>query len=149
MNIVVIPPNLIEVVWPQVEPLMNQVINRAPEDINIEYQKEQLLTGKTWLMAVCEGKNIIAINILKVEEYETGLRVLCNPIVAGTRLNEWMEDAINVAEAIAKDYKCTKFRGFSVRGLENKKDAWLRMLNSGKRKGWKAVHTLIELDIEE
>ena len=140
LDICAIPAQMIEVVWSQVEPLLFRVVDRNPDDICPHVTKQKLLAGDTLLISISDGAEIVAINILEVQELDTGLRVLYIPITAGTRMREWLEPFLAVAKRIAKDYKCVELRGMSVR------KGWLNTL--GKH-GWESAYETIKCKVGE
>ena len=141
LNISAIPAQMIELVWSQVEPLLYMAVDKSPDDISAISTKQKLLAGETLLITISEGAEIIAINVLEVQELETGVRVLWIPITASKsgRMKEWLVPFLDVAKNLAKSYNCTELRGMSVR------KSWLREL--GKH-GWQSAYEVIKCKIE-
>ena len=140
MRISLIPPNLIEVVWPQCEPLIQRVIDKVPDDITMRVTKDTLDTNEAMLVVISEGSTVIALNTLMVETLESGRRVLYIPITTGDRMEEWMGDFLEFATAMAKDLNCYELRGLAIRS------GWLRKL---KKYGWEESHVIIRCKLGE
>ena len=140
MNISLIPKNLVDVVWPQCEPLVAEVVKRVPDDIDISRTKDMLDTGEAMLIVISDGTEIVAINTLIVETLESGKRVLYIPITSGGRMAEWLDDFLELAKNIARELNCFELRGLSIR------NAWLRKLKSY---GWEESHVIIKCKVEE
>ena len=136
--ITAIPQNLVEVVWEQVQPLIERVVNKAPDDLSVWAIKKRLVDGQTMLIAISEGSKIVAINVLSLEDLDSGKKVLVIPITAGDRMAEWMDDFFEVVTKIAKDFGCEELRGMSVR------KGWMRIL---KERGWVENHTVVKCKI--
>lgn len=144
LTIAAVAPELLDLVWDRVIPLVELVINKAPDDLNLDGIKKRIATGQDLLVVIYEGSDIIAFNTLKAEEYDTGKRAMFIPLTGGTRLDEWMADFLVIAEAIAKDYGCSVLRGIACR------KGWLKVLNKDKDDNdkWNEVHTIIEYKIK-
>ncbi len=139
LTIGAIPVSMIDLVWDRCTPHLERVIEKAPNDINLETMKSSLLQGKTLLVTISEGSEIVAVNILETCTYETGHKVLFIPITGGDRLHEWLADFLDIAHAIARDYQCSELRGMARPG-------WIKVL---KEHGWNPVHTIIGCPVKQ
>ena len=135
-----VPPNMVDLVWPQCAPLVQRVIDKAPDDIVLDKVREECAKGDTLLTIVSRETTIIALNILNVVTLDTGKRVLTIPIIAGDKMPLWMERFMEVMKQIAKDYECTAIRGFAAR------EGWIKLLQP---LGYKKLHTVLQYEIEE
>jgi len=133
------PPNLIGLLWDQVEALILDVVEKAPDDISVSHTKKQLEAGEVLLVTISDGAELVAINVLNVSTLDTGLKVLYIPITSGTRMDEWLDDFMVVAHQMAKDYECTQIRGLSVR------KGWLKKLEDHH---WSECFTTIKCDVK-
>ena len=140
LTISAVPSNLIDLVWDQVEPLIDKVVEKAPGEIVTSLVKERLLANDELLMLVSEGDKVIAANVVTVRTLDSGVRALYIPIVGGSRMNEWMSDFLSQVELLAKDYNCTELRGLAAR------KGWLSKL---KPYGWEEVYTTVRYKIGE
>ena len=138
--IAAVPASLIDLVWDRVTPHLQRVIDRAPDDLYMPRIKERLIEGHTLLVTISRGIDIVAVNVLDVKVLDTGKRVLYIPIVGGDELDNWMEDFLKVATAVAKDYNCTELRGMAARR------GWMRKL---KPYGWEECFTTVRCKLGE
>jgi len=138
--IAAVPATMIELVWTKVEPHIQRVIDKAPDDLLMSKIKDRLISGSTLLVTISRDTEVIAINVLDVKVLDTGKRVLYIPITGGDELDSWMADFLKIAAAIAKDYNCTELRGMAVR------KGWMRKL---KQFGWEESFTTIRCEIGE
>lgn len=129
-----VPPNLIDIVWEKCRPHLERVIARAPNEITLETVKAELKKGDAMLITISDGEDVIAVNTLKSQVFETGHKTLFIPITGGERMDEWLDRFMDVAHAIARDLQCQELRGMSCR------KGWLRAL---KNHDWYEVHTVI------
>ncbi len=129
-----IPATLVDVLWPQVEPIINRAVLRSNGDVTLDSLRADLKRGETLMVTVSRGTSIVAANILRVNTLESGKRILWIPIVAGDELEQWMERFLAIAHVIAAEYECEELRGIAVRG------GWARKLKS---EGWAPVHTVL------
>jgi len=139
LGISLVPPTLIDVIYPMCEHYILKVIDRAENDISSDTTKKRLKAGETMLCVIYDDDEIIAVNILEVMEFETGHRALYIPITGGERMSEWLDDFLKLAMDIAKDLKCVELRGISCR------PGWIRALKSH---GWYNINTVIGCKVE-
>ena len=131
-----IPSVILNVVWDKIEPILQRVIKVSNNELTAEGIYKRALSGESLIVAVCLNTEIVAVTVLNVVTFDTGLRAMYVPIVGGKYMNEWVDESMLVAKAIAKDYNCTELRGFAVR------KGWLRRM-----KEWKTVSTIIKCDV--
>jgi len=139
ITIAAVPQTLIEVIWDRVEELLQRVVNVSHGELTLELIKKNLIKGDYLLITIAKGKDIIAVNILEIRTFQSGIKALYIPITGGDDLDEWMPRFLELAEGIARDYRCTEMRGLAVRA------GWLRKL---KPYGWEPVHTVIRCPVE-
>ena len=140
LHIVAIPANMIEMLWDKVETHIQSVVNVSHGELTCESSKERAMSGDVLLVAICDGTDIIAVNILEVRVFDSGKKALCIPIVGGSRMSEWKYDFLKYAHQIARDFDCEELRGFAVR------KGWLREL---KDDGWEEVYTTVSCKVEQ
>jgi len=136
----VVPYSMIDLIWDKVEPLLDKVVVKSPEDISSNVVKAELKLGRKALSTVSRGTEIIAINVLDIRTLDTGLKVLYIPITAGSEMENWLDQFLEIAIAIAKDNGCVELRGMAVR------NGWLHKL---KPRGWEELFTTIRYKIGE
>lgn len=140
ITIAMVPPSMVQFVWPKCLPYLNEVKKKAPDDICLDVTLNNAVNGHTLLVTVLDGDEVIAVNIMDVQTLETGVKVLYIPITGGTRMEEWMDEFLKMAHGIAKAHGCKELRGLAVR------KGWLRKLSSY---GWKEHFVTIKCKVEE
>jgi hypothetical protein len=131
---------MVELIWDRVEPLIEKVSVKSPEDVCIDVVKRELVNGNSLLVIISRGTEIVAINVLEVNTLDTGVKALYIPLTAGSEMELWLEEFLDIARAIAKDYECTELRGLAVR------DGWIRKL---KPYGWEELFVTIRCKLGE
>lgn len=135
-----VPATMIEIIWDQVEPLIQRVIDKAPDDLAMNKIKNDLICGNTLLVTISRKATIIAIHVMQVDTLDTGLKILYIPITAGDDLELWMENFLEYAKLVAKDHGCVELRGLSVR------KGWMAKL---KPFGWEEHFVTIRCKLGE
>jgi len=130
-----IPVNLIDVLWYQIEPHVERVVNASAGEITVESVKQRALSGRSTIVAVVKGDEIVAVNTIEVTTYDSGLRCLEIPVVGGHEAFEWGPDFLEMCNQLAVQQGCQEMRGFSTR------TSWLKVL---KPFGWEESHFVIK-----
>lgn len=136
--IAAIPTTMIDLIWPKVLPWLEKPIDLSHDEVDISALKNHLKQGNHLLCTISIDTDIIGVFTLEVRTFDTGLRAMYIPLVAGKDIHKWIDRGFKVIEAIAKDYNCTELRGISVR------KGWMRML---KDRGWEEVSTTVRCPI--
>jgi len=114
-NLAAIPANMVSLIWDKIEPTLQRVVSVSNRELTLEGIKKRCINGSNLIVTVCLENEIVAVTVLDVVEFESGLRAMYIPVVGGEYMNEWLEDAFVIAKAIAKDLNCTEVRGLAVR----------------------------------
>lgn len=133
-----IPQTLVEPIWAQLEPHIARVVSIVDEETTIEVVKEKAISGDVLLLSVCKGTDIIAVLTMDIRDFDTGMKALYIPMLAGDEFFEWFDQAFTVVKAIAKDFGCSQIRAAGRRG-------WTKAL---KPHGWEEQYTIIKYDVE-
>lgn len=140
LTLAAIPASLIDIVWNQIAPLLGKAIDLCKDETSLEYIHGFLKSGLLMALAVCENDKIIAVNVLRVDTFDNGNKLLFVVLVGGERIDEWGYQVLDAEKEIAKSLGCVELRGCAARG------GWLRKLN---KTAWQEVHTVIKLKIGE
>lgn len=140
LTIAVVPMNLVDLVWPQVVPILDRVVEKAPDDLVPSVVYDQLINGRSTLMTISRGPKVIAINVFDIKILDSGVRTMYIPITAGDEMDKWLEPAHEIAIQIAKHHKCTELRGIATR------KGWMSKLKS---LGWEELFMTIRCPIGE
>jgi len=139
MNISIIPPDLIDVVWPQCLPILEVVAKGNPTDVDLDKLKEYLLEGSNILVVASEGASIVAVMTFVVSTLDSGMKALYIPIISGTKMNLWMDDFMEFAKDLARNMGCEELRGMAIRS------GWLRALAHHK---WEEHYVVLKCKVE-
>jgi len=139
ITIAACPPQMLAAVWDQCIPFLEKVVARSHGEITIDSVKARLQRADSLLVVICDGTEVIGACVVEVRVMDSGLRALFIPIVGGTRMFEWMDQFLEIAKAIAKDYDCTELRGMAVR------KGWMRILKAHK---WEEVHQVVKCKLD-
>ena len=138
--IAAVPCTMIDLIWDRVEPFIQMVEVKSPEDVSSPVIKKELKKGNQLLVTISRNTDIIAINVLNVCTLDSGVKVLYIPITAGSEMELWLDRFLDIAIAIAKDHECVELRGSAIRG------GWLRKLKSYE---WEELFTTLRYKIGE
>lgn len=136
--IAAVPATLIDVIWDKIVPLIMKPIKLSHGEASLDSIHKKLKTGDNLLLTISRGTDIVGIITLDIRVFESGLRTLYLPLIGGTEMFNWMDRALSICEAIAKDFDCTELRGIAVR------KGWMRLL---EKRGWEEVSTTIRCPI--
>ena len=140
LEIIAIPANMVDFLWDKIKPHIELVVELSQGELDVYKTKEKAKLGDLLFIAICDGSNIIATLVLEVRIFDSGKRVLCLPIIGGTRMTEWKQDFLKLAHQIARDFNCEELMGFASR------KGWLREL---KDDGFKEVYTTMSCKVEK
>ena len=129
-----VPIPLIPHIWDKVEPLIQNVVEKAPDDLTVDNCLDSLLSFNSILVTVTKGNDLVAINTLRIQTLESGTKALYIPITSGTNLDEWMPEFLELAKSVGRDHGCSELRGLASR------KGWMSKL---KPYGWEEVFTTI------
>lgn len=134
-----IPANTIQMLWSQIEPVLDRVVAVSNRELTTEGIKGRCMSGHNLIVTVCLDGVIVAVTVLDVVQFESGLRTMYIPVVGGDYMDEWLEESFEVAKAIAKDLNCSEVRGLAAR------KGWMRRL---KNMNWEEIVTVIRCPVE-
>jgi len=139
-TITIVHGSMVEYLWEQIEPMVDKVTEKAPEDIVASKVKEKLLSGEDVLMTIMDGMTVVGAVTLTVRTLDSGTKALYMPFVCGTDLENWIAQGFKIVIAVAKQYGCTELRGVSAR------KGWMRYMQDY---GWEEVFTTVRRRIGE
>ena len=134
LKIAAVPIELLDHIFPKCIVHLEKVIKKAPDDLCIEGIKKDLYNGDSLLVIVSDMSEVVAVNVCTATTYDTGHKVMFIPITGGERMEEWLDDFMNIAQALAKDFQCHEIRGMACR------KGWLKVL---EKHNWYPIHTVI------
>lgn len=138
-----VPATMVDLIWDKVAPHLRKAIAKAPNDLSLANFKAKLMEGSTVAIIASEDQDVLGINIVEVVEYSTGHKVLYISVTAGERMSEWMDKALGLAHAIARDFKCVELRGSACR------KGWMKMLDGCDDQDWYNIHEVIGCKVKQ
>jgi hypothetical protein len=100
--------------------------------------KAKTLRADGMFILITKDADIVAVNMVEINTYESGLKALLIPVVGGNEAFEWGPNFLAYCNELAKGFGCTEMRGFSSR------ESWKRVL---KNYGWFESHFVIKCDV--
>lgn len=137
--IAAVPATMINVIWKDVAPHLQRVVEVANDEITLESVKERLLSADALLVCICRLDEIVACNVVEVRTFDSGIKALYIPIVGGDEMDNWYKQFLEVCKALAKDLGCRELRGIAAR------KGWIRKLAP---EGWTEVCTNVRYMLE-
>lgn len=133
-----VPITLVDFLWSKMEPYLINVVEVSHNEITLDSLKNRLLSGDTMAVLVISDKEIIAVNMLEIRIFDSGIRAMYIPVVGGTNMDKWADRFLEFAKAVAKDLDCTELRGLAAR------KGWVRYLAD---KGWEEVNVALRCEL--
>ena len=138
-DLAAIPANMVNMLWDKIEPILDRVVRASNRELTTDGIKGRCISGHNLIVTVCLESEIIAVTVLDVVQFESGLRAMYIPVVGGEYMDEWLEESFEVAKALAKDLNCSEVRGLAAR------KGWMRRL---KNMNWEEIVTVIRCPVE-
>lgn len=132
-----IPPDQIDEVWPDAEPLIAKAVKLCRGETNTQHVHDNLVEGNTKLLAFSDGGMLIAAVVICMHQYPEK-KVCMISLAGGTRMSDWADQGLAVVEKIAKE------AGADAVYVHGRK-GWLRKFS---KYGYKEYSTLMGKDLE-
>jgi hypothetical protein len=133
-----VPAEAIELVWQDVEPMLQKAIDASGGRYSTISILAALLRKELGLWVVLDYETPVAAITTRVAEYPNG-RALALDWIGGARMREWLPLAHDVFSRYAKDHGCTELQGYGRRAWER----WLRTY------GWKPDYIAYKMDLSD
>ena len=137
-SIAAVPRPLVDVVWHQVEPILQRVVDFVPDELSCEDIRTKLLIDENLLLTINNGSTICAVAILEIVEYSDRLKALFMKALAGDGFDEWADQLESVLDALAKDFECNQIRMTGVR------KGWIKKLAPY---GWTESYVIMKKEV--
>jgi hypothetical protein len=138
MIFTLIPHDHVLDIWPQVA----EMLDKAARTTNGRFDKlsilDELMNNTIELWVVFDDKVPVAALTTRVSPY-VEYKTLSIDWVGGSRMRDWIGDAMKTLKSYARDQGCRKLEG---RG----RSGWIRAL---KKYGWKPDYTALELELND
>jgi hypothetical protein len=134
----VVPPQVIDVVWPEVSKMMQKAIDTTSGVFDIDSIYGALQTGDYLLWLVTEDTKPIAAITTRISVYPRG-KGLSMDWIGGERMAEWLPMAHETMVRYAKDNGCTHLEGYG-------RKAWGRWL---QKYGWEPNYIAYKMELND
>jgi hypothetical protein len=132
-----VPPELVDLVWPDAEPFLAPAIATAGGKLCAEDVHRRLQAGELLLWIVADDMVPIAAVTTRILGYP-GRRALAMDWIGGARMREWLPLAQKTLVRYAKHNDCKHLEGYGRKGWSR----WLR------RFGWEPEYIAYRMDID-
>lgn len=136
LQITVVPAPVLDVVWPQVAPMLDKAVKTTYPRYNIESIRAELNKGTLALWLVLDSATPVAAFTTRIADYPKS-RGLCMDWIGGGRMAEWLPLAQPLMEQYAKDNGCTHLEGYG-------RKAWGRWL---QKYGWEPEYIAYRMEL--
>lgn len=138
LQISVVPPAVLDVVWPQTAPLLQKAIDTTRPRYDIDSVRAGLDRSELLLWCVFDGTTPIAVMTTRIVEYPNS-KALCLDWIGGERMKEWLPMAHDVMRRYGHDNGCTHLEGYG-------RKAWGRAL---QKYGWEPEYIAFRMELGE
>lgn len=119
--------------WSEIKPFVDEVVKYSNNEFTSDTVLEQMKRFELFPIVVYDDSEIISFATLEKITFETGKTVINIQLASGTRLEEWRDSVITVANNLAKANGCEDVYIIGRKG-------WVRNL---KQQGFEEVHTVL------
>ena len=138
LQISVVPPAVLDVVWPQTAPLLQKAIDTTRPRYDIDSVRAGLERSELLLWCVFDGTTPIAVMTTRIVEYPNS-KALCLDWIGGERMKDWLPMAHDVMRRYGHDNGCTHLEGYG-------RKAWGRAL---QKYGWEPKYIAFRMELGE
>lgn len=138
MIVSAIMPEHVRLVWPDIAPMLQKAIDTYPYAFNIGHVLDDVLSGKMQLWIAADEDEIVAAFATRVIPHPK-MTTLAIQLVGGTRMKEWISEALRVFCNFAEETGCNTLEGYG-------RDAWYRVL---KRHGFRKAYVVYEKELAD
>lgn len=135
---VAVPKESAMMMWDDISPFLSMALDYSRGEVGIDNILEGVLDDKYFLVAVFDEKNDVISGIIMEVRNFPKKKACCITLAGGTRMEEWYEDVLAIAEKMAKNAKAQAVYITGRRG-------WVRQLSSN---GYEEYYTTIGKELE-
>jgi hypothetical protein len=138
MIFTLIPHDHVLDIWPEVAEMLDKAARTTDGRFDKLSILDELIDNTIELWVVFDGKVPVAALTTRVSPY-VKYKALSIDWVGGSRMRDWLDNAMDTLKQYAKDQGCRKLEG---RG----RSGWIRTL---RKYGWKPDYTALELELND
>lgn len=117
VQVTIVPPIHIQIVWEQVEPLLHPAVERSNGRWTTDFVYQALMAGQKHLWVVFEESNgISCVAVTSVMTYP-GKKMLSIDFLGGDGINKWSFKLLEVLNNFAKDAGCNGIEAYARLGF--------------------------------
>jgi hypothetical protein len=107
--------------WPIAGPLLQKVVDAAPEELTLAGIHGRIVSGEENLALVMNDQGVaVAAFTIGIQTFDTGMKSLSIPVIGGEGLPRWIGDITEEVQELAATYGCKQIRAYGAR------KGWLR-----------------------
>lgn len=138
IEVTAVPQAVVDVVWPDVAPMMQRAVDTSGERYTVQAVYEEIMAGNLALWIVMDDAKPIAALTTRVVDFPLK-RTLSVDWIAGERMAEWLPRVNELFTEYAKTYGCCQLEGRGRKG-------WLRELS---KHGWELDYMAYRMEIKD
>lgn len=121
-----VPAEVLDVVWPDAAPLLEQAVETSGGRYSMERLWEELQERKLGLWVALEGTTPIAAITTRIAVYPD-CKALAMDWIGGTRMEEWLPVAHEILGRYGREHGCSHLEGYGRKGWERalRKFGWV------------------------
>ena len=136
----IIPPYLIDLVWPTVSDIIGTIIRKAHGEMTLDTVKAKLKEDRALMVLLLDNDIVKGLGIFQTEVYDSGKKVLVLSMAAGD-MEFFTGEYDNVFLDLAKNLQCDEIRAIGARL------GWEKALEKSSTK-WKKLSTTLIYKVE-
>jgi hypothetical protein len=137
LQITVVPPAVLDVVWPKAAELLGKALRVSRRKYTAESIRADMDRGILALWLVFDGATPVAAFTTRIAAYPDA-KGLCMDWIGGDRMKDWLPLAQPLMEAYARDNGCTHLEGYG-------RKAWGRWL---QKYGWEPEYIAYRMELD-
>jgi hypothetical protein len=138
-TVAAIKPENVVFMWPIVKSMLARAIAHSNGELEIDDILKRSIDGEILIVTISQEEEVVAAIAIEQRTFNSGKRILNLTLVGGNEMVNWMDKFSEIANNLAKDYKCDEIYIVGRPG-------WTRTL---KRLGFETVHTVVSRKVED
>lgn len=109
---------ILDAVWPEVEPYFQLAVDESNGEIDIKSIKSKVLKKELLVATIFEDGDLIAVCSFEITNFESGKRVLSIHTAGGSKQELWVKKIDEMASELAKMHNCSHVYIIGRKGWE-------------------------------
>ena len=133
MTLIVVPVDMLGMVWGDVEPKLQMAVDFSNGELTTKILYDKISNKDLLLIAVTEGETLVSAVTVEMRRYQTGKKILNICCAGGDRLEEWISMMDDKADELAIQHNCDEVYVIGRNG-------WVKRLKS---LGYSQAYTVV------